>query len=157
MREIDYEKFPRLRELIFGLPFEEEVSIEKRHEAFCSLVDLLIKKGVYKNDGSIQRWRENSIEYLKDVVHSLEEYELQLILTDQEEFFDRFIFTPSGKNTSLHYSLKEKGVRMVSESFWNVPLDVLYRYFRERTGKSAYEKIPTTAAKNFLHEVENFG
>ena len=151
-----YEKFPKLRELIIGLPFEEEVGIEQKEKAFCSLVDLLIKKGIYKNDGTIQKWRENSIRYLRKIIDSLEEDDLRQVLDNQEVFFDRFVFTPSGKNTSLYAALEEKGVHMTAQSFWNVPLDVLYGYFRERTGKSAYEKISTTDAKNFLHEVENF-
>ena len=152
-----YEKFQKLRELIVGLPFGEEVSIERRHEAFFSLVDLLVKKGVYKNDGSIQKWRENSIQYLRDVIDSLEESDLQQVLDDQEVFFQRFIFTPSGKSTSLYAALKQKGVRMAAQSFWNVPLESLYGYFRERTGKSAFEKVPTIVAQNFLLEVESFG
>lgn len=149
-----YEKFPRLRELIFGLPFEEEVSIERKQQAFFSLVDLLIKKGIYKNDGSVQKWRENSLLYLKDIVESLKEEDLQLVLSNQEQFFDRFIFTPCGKNTSIYAALTEKCG--ASAQFHDIPLYILFDHFEERTGKSAYEKVPTIVAQNFLHEIENF-
>ena len=70
-----YEKFLKLKELIVGLPFE--VSMDEKMEAFYSLVDLLLKKGVYKNDGSIQKWRVNSIQYLREVVDLLDEDNLQ--------------------------------------------------------------------------------
>ena len=149
-----YDKFPRLRDLIVGLTFENEVSIEQKQKAFCSLVDLLVKKGIYKNDGSIQKWRENSIQYLKDVVDSLEEDELQQILTDQEDFFERFIFTPCGKVSSLYAFLQEEEFK--SSPLWNVPENVLFNYFREKTGKSPYEKLPKTLVKVFIDEVENF-
>ena len=150
-----YEKFSGLRELIVDLPFEEEVSIESRWNAFCSLVDLLIKKGIYKNDGTIQKWRENSIQYLKDVIDSLEESDLQQILTDQKQFFDRFIFTPCGKNSSVFAALRER-IGMNENIFCDIPITILFQHFTEITGKSAYEKIPTSVAQNFLYEVENF-
>jgi hypothetical protein len=149
-----YDKFPRLKKLVVGLEFEEDVSIEQKQKAFRSLVDLLVKKGIYKNDGSIQKWRENTIQYLKEVVNFLEEHDLQQILVDQESFFERFIFTPCGKNTSLFASLREKNG--VKDQFHGIPVLVLFNHFSERTGKSAYEKIPKSVAQNFLLEVENF-
>ena len=150
-----YENFPRLRKLIIDLPFDENVSIEEKQKAFCSLVDLLVKKGVYKSDGSIQRWRENSLQYLREIIDLLEESDLQLVLINQESFFDRFIFTPCGKTASLYATLKEKnGVNM--DSFCDIPMDTLFSYFTEKTGKSPYEKIPKSVAQVFLLEVESF-
>ena len=150
-----YEKFPRLKELIVGLTFEEDVSIEQKQKAFRSLVDLLVKKGVYKNDGSIQKWRENTIQYLREIVHFLEESDLRQVLSNQEVFFDRFIFTPCGKNTSLYASLEEKaGIN--TNQFCGIPKNILLNRFTERTGKSPYEKIPKIVAQVFLLEVENF-
>ena len=147
-----YEKFLKLKELIVGLPFE--VSMDEKMEAFYSLVDLLLKKGVYKNDGSIQKWRVNSIQYLREVVDLLDEDNLQQILVDQELFFERFIFTPCGKNTSIYATFKKKcGANM---EFNGIPLYLLFDHFTERTGKSAYEKVPRYVAQNFLLEVENF-
>ena len=43
-----YDKFPRLKKLVVGLEFEEDVSIEQKQKAFRSLVDILVKKGIYK-------------------------------------------------------------------------------------------------------------
>ena len=154
-KNVNYDLFSKLRELIEGLSFEEEVSDEEKENAFRLLVDLLIKKGIYKNDGSIYRWRENSIQYLEDVIRSLEEYELQMILTDQENFFQRFIFTPCGKNSSLYALLRER--RFNSNPFWNVPQKVLFEELREKTGKSPYEKVPRTVVTVFVDEVENLG
>ena len=135
------------------MPFEEEVSIEQKEKAFHSLVDLLVKKGVYKQDGTIQKWRENSIQYLKDVIGFLDEYNLRQVLSNQESFFDRFIFAPCGKNTSLYAFLKEKAGTNANQ-FRNIPISILLNYFTEKTGKSPYEKIPKSVAQVFLIEVE---
>lgn len=132
-----YRKFQRLNELILSLPFEEDVRPEQKKMAFHSLVDLLVKKGIYKNDGSIQKWRENTILYLREVADFLEEADLQQVLTNQEAFFDRFIFTPCGKNTSLFASLRER-VGSNTKQFCDIPINILLTHFKERTGKSPY-------------------
>ncbi len=150
-----YRKFQRLNELILSLPFEEDVRPEQKKMAFHSLVDLLVKKGIYKNDGSIQKWRENTILYLREVANFLKEADLEQVLTNQEVFFDRFIFTPCGKNTSLFASLRER-VGSNAKQFCDIPISILLSHFEERTGKSPYEKIPKSVAQNFLLEVENF-
>jgi hypothetical protein len=147
-----YRKFQKLNELFLKLPFDECVSIEQRQNAFYSLANLLLKKGVYKHDGSIQKWRENSLKYLKEIAGSLDESDLQLLLSNQENFFERFIFCPCGKNTSIYAALKE---RCSGTSFCDIPIDILLNYFTEKTGKSPYEKIPKSVAQVFLLEVEN--
>ena len=150
-----YSKFKRLNELISSLPFDERVSIEQKQNAFYDLTNLLVQKGVYKNDGSIQKWRENCLQYLKEIADSLDESDLQLLLSDQENFFDRFIFCPCGKNTSMYATLKEKCGR--KQDFCDIPISVLLNYFTEKTGRSPYEKIPKSVAQVFLLEVESFG
>ncbi len=149
-----YSQFQKLNELIFSLPFEENVTTEQKEKAFRSLVDLLVKKGVYKNDGTIQRWRENTVQYLREIANFLEEIDLQQVLSDQKMFFERFIFTPCGKDTSIYATLREKAEGN-TEQFCGIPTDILLKYFVERTGKSPYEKIPRSVAKGFLIEVEN--
>lgn len=151
---IFYENFPKLRELISNLSLKEDVSKEERQKAFYSLVDLLVKKGVFKKDGTIQKWRENSLEYLREVIHSLEESDLQQVLVNQEKFFDKFIFAPYGKNTSLYAIWKEGEVKV--DPIWNISTRALFDYFREKTGKSPYEKLPRTVVTVFVNEVENF-
>ena len=64
-----YCNFQKLNELILGLPFDEDVTSEQKQKAFHSLVNLLVKKGIYKNDGSVQKWRENSLQYLKESIY----------------------------------------------------------------------------------------
>lgn len=149
-----YSQFQKLNELIFSLPFEEKVTIEQKEKAFHSLVDLLVKKGVYKNDGTIQKWRENTVQYLREIANFLEEIDLQQVLSDQEMFFERFIFTPCGKDTSIYATLRDK-TEGNKEEFCDIPINILFNYFVERTGKSPYEKIPRSVAKGFLIEVEN--
>ena len=150
-----YCRFQRLNEFVLSLPFEEDVTIEQKKKAFHSLVDLLVKKGIYKSDGTIQKWRENTIQYLREISSFLEETDLQQILSDQEIFFDRFVFTPYGKDTSLFASLRER-VGSNAKQFCDIPISILLSHFEERTGKSPYEKIPKSVAQNFLLEVENF-
>ena len=150
-----YHQFQRLDDLIASLPFDEEVSAEQKKEAFYSLVDLLVKKSVYKNDGSIHKWRENTIQYLREVANFLEEEDLEQVLSNQELFFDRFIFTPCGANTSIYATLRREMRGDNKEQFHGIPVKVLHNYFLETTGKSPYEKITKSEAKDFLIEVES--
>ena len=116
-----YSQFQKLNELIFSLPFEEEVTIEQKEKAFHSLVDLLVKKGVYKNDGTIQKWRENTVQYLREIANFLEEIDLQQVLSDQEMFFERFIFTPCGKDTSIYATeIRLKEIRKNFATFLSI-------------------------------------
>ena len=149
-----YCRFQRLNEFVLSLPFEEDVTIEQKKKAFHSLVDLLVKKGIYKSDGTIQKWRENTIQYLREIASFLEETDLQQILSDQEIFFDRFVFTPCGKDTSIYATLREKTEGNKGQ-FCDIPVNIILKYFVERTGKSPYEKIPKSVAKVFFIEVEN--
>ena len=149
-----YEKFPRLRELIVSLPFEEDVSIEQKQKAFRSLVDLLIKQGVYKNDGSVTRCRESCLQYLEEIVDLLDEPDLQQLLSEQKVFFDRFIFSPCRSITSLYATLKNRRVSL--DPLWDVPVSILFSYFKDKTGKSPYEKSPRTMVNVFINEVEGF-
>ncbi len=148
-----YRRFQRLNEFVLSLPFEEDVTIEQKKKAFHSLVDLLVKKGIYKSDGTIQKWRENTMQYLREIASFLEETDLQQILSDQEIFFDRFVFTPCGKDTSIYATLREKEGN--KGQFCDIPVNIILKYFVERTGKSPYEKIPKSVAKVFFIEVEN--
>ena len=149
-----YRRFQRLNEFVLSLPFEEDVTIEQKKKAFHSLVDLLVKKGIYKSDGTIQKWRENTMQYLREIASFLEETDLQQILSDQEIFFDRFVFTPCGKDTSIYATLREKTEGNKGQ-FCDIPINIILKYFVERTGKSPYEKIPKSVAKVFFIEVEN--
>ena len=148
----NYERFLELkRELDLSL---DEMDAGIRGEVFHSLVGLLLKKSIYKKDGTIQKWRGNALQYLLDVVAFLGEDDIQQLLLDQETFFDRFVFTPCGRNSSLYALLRERNFN--SSPFWNIPEDVLFNEFRARTGKSPYEKLPKTVVAIFIDEVESF-
>ena len=98
-RKIDYERFSALRAVVEECGLETP---EEQESAFRKLVDCLVSKNVYHPNGAIVRFRDTCLNYFTQICPHLEQEELELMIESVDDFYNRFIFAPSGKVKSLY-------------------------------------------------------
>ena len=147
-REIDYERFPRLRAVVADCGLETQ---EERESAFKSLVNCLVSKRVCQPDGSIVSCRNTCLSYFAQICSRLEPDELELMINKVEVFYQRFIFAPCEKVKSLYSEFQKLGVK---SAFKNIPISEIYEEYRQETGYSPYEKSSKEEIHSFLNSVE---
>ena len=144
--------FPGIRSAVMAARFPVGTSAEEKELVFQNLVRVLLNKSVVKPDGSVYNWRSGCLDYLLDVIPRLEEEEIHLILTDKEDFYRRFCFTPSKRMSSLYSELKRNGA---VDRYKNIPVVDILQQFYEETELSPYE-LPEerTVVAMFLDNIE---
>ena len=147
-REIDYERFPRLKAVVMDCGLETQ---EEQESAFKTLVECLVSKNVYHPNGTIVQCRNTCLAYFAQICSRLEQEELELMIKSVESFYQRFIFAPSEKAKSLFSELQKMGVRSM---FKNIPISEIFEEYREETGYSPYEKTSKEEIYSFLNSVE---
>jgi len=133
-REIDYERFPRLKAVVMGCGLETQ---EEKERAFRALVQCLVSKNVYHPSGAIVRCRNTCLSYFARISSLLEEDELELMVNSVESFYQRFIFAPVGKVKSLFSEFQKKEIK---SKFKDVNIPEIFEKYRHVTGFSPYEK-----------------
>lgn len=134
-----------LREHFFSFDLESFHKEEDKPILFADFLSLLKKRGVLKCDGSIRSWRLPCLQYLDGVMPLLDEEDVVGI--NENDFFDRFVFAPVGKTTSLYHETKGY---FPGGYFCNIPLDDVYAEYVNTYGKSPYEKADIGEINSFL-------
>ena len=147
-REIDYERFPRVKAVVAACGLETQ---EEQESAFRALVNCLVSKRVCQPDGSIVSCRNTCLSYFSQICSHLEQDELELMINKAESFYQRFIFAPSEKVKSLYSEFQKLGVGLM---FKNIPISEIYEEYRQETGYSPYEKTSKEEIHSFLAGVE---
>ena len=147
-KEIDYDSFPRLREVVMDCGLETQ---EEKEAAFKSLVECLISKRVYQSDGEIVPCRSTCLRYFALISSQLENEELKLMIDSVDAFYKRFLFAPGEKSKSLYSELRKLGVK---SKFKNIPVSEIFDEYRRETGYSPYEKASKDEVNAFLNGVE---
>ena len=147
-RKIDYERFSALRAVVEECGLETP---EEQESAFRKLVDCLVSKNVYHPNGAIVRFRDTCLNYFAQICPHLEQEELELMIESVDDFYNRFIFAPSGKVKSL-YSEFEKV--KVMPKFKDIPDSQIFERYRQVTDYSPYEKVTKQEIYSFLKDAE---
>ena len=102
-REIDYERFSRLRAVVADCGLETQ---EERESAFKSLVNCLVSKRVFQPDGSIVSCRNTCLSYFAQICSRLEPDELELMINKVEVFYQNkaYMFQIYETDTCFQYS-----------------------------------------------------
>lgn len=146
--QIDYGAFPRVRKALNGCDF---TTLDEKDRAFQSLVRCLIDKHVFRIDGKVVRDRLSCLEYFEDICSELEDEEIDLLLTEPNKFYDRFVFAPSKNAKSLFSELRKPSVKA---KFSRASIEDVFNEYRNETGCSPYEKISEDDLYAFLAQVE---
>lgn len=147
MDKINYGNFPTVRKVVMSCDF---TTPEDKEKAFQLLVRCLINKHVYRFDGKLVRDRAKCLEYLIEVCSRLEDSELDLILINSDEFYEKFIFAPNKGARSLFSEFKKPALKHK----FRVPMNEIFEDYRQETGYSPYEKISEDVLDVFLSECE---
>ena len=147
-REIDYERFPRLKAVVMDCGLETQ---EEQESAFKTLVECLVSKNVYHPNGTIVQCRNTCLAYFAQICSRLEQEELELMIKSVESFYQRFIFAPVGKVKSLFSEFQKKEIK---SKFKDVNIPEIFEEYREETGYSPYEKTSKEEIYSFLNSVE---
>ena len=151
-RRIDYDRFFELHELVMKLPLS--VNEKQREGVFRTLTNFLVSKGVFNGNGRIEPYRDSAVEYFYDIAHKFNDEELNLFVSNLEELYERFIFAPHKKNTSLLNELRRIGAGKFIES---IHFDEIVEQYRNETGRSPYEKVSHEELYPFIASLDEIG
>jgi hypothetical protein len=147
-KEIDYERFLRLREVVADCGLETQ---EEQENAFRALVKCLVSKRVCQPDGVIVSCRNSCLSYFVQICSLLEQDELELMSKSAESFYQRFIFAPGEKEKSLYWEFQKLGVKSM---FRGIPISEIFEGYRQDTGYSPYEKVSKKEIQWFISKIE---
>ena len=125
---------------------------EYREDLSNNLIALLTRKGVISRSGEVAFDRKGCEEYLLTILPLLDDSELELINSNPEQFYERFCFSPKGKEESLFNMMGRPLLdgRHFGRMVWDI-----FEEYRILTNLSPYEKNWRSEIRNYasFHEI----
>ena len=131
-----------------------ETESEKR-KVFKGIVQLLVDKSICKIDGSTLKWRDNSLNYLIEILPLLDKQDILLVRKDKDLFYKRFCFCQTRKKQSLYTVLQKKGPEFLDSL--RITLDEIYDLYTTESGLSPYELVEDEITlSEFMERLDEF-
>ena len=119
---------------------------EKKGELALILQRLLRKHQLISSGMQLEKKRLTALDNLEEISSLLSEEDIELLSSDPEEFYKKFIFCEGRKFTSLYFLLKKKKNKQQMEN--------IFIYAQEEYNISPYEKIDRNIVESMLPEFE---